>query len=88
VFGTSSGVKTPIDVYDFVGHEGARLINYMSYAADPACVKDLHHLVDPLSRGALHPHHAPSKSWAHAADAGGELRTGGANGKIVLRVTE
>jgi len=49
VFGTSSGVKTPIDVYDFVGHEGGRLINYMSCAADPACVKDLHHLVDLLS---------------------------------------
>jgi len=77
VFGTSSGVKTPIDVYDFVGHEGARLINYMSYAADPACAKDLHHVVDLLSRGALHLHHAPPRSWKHAADAIGELRTGG-----------
>jgi len=58
----------------------------MFYAADSACAKDLHHLVDLIDRGALHPHHASPRSWERAADAIGELRAGGANGKNVLRV--
>jgi NADPH:quinone reductase-like Zn-dependent oxidoreductase len=55
----------------------------MFYAADPASAKDLHHLVDLIDRGALHPHLASPRSWEQAADAIGELRAGG---KIVLRV--
>lgn len=41
VLGTSSGDKTPIDVYDFIGHEGARLVNYMSYADPSPINRDL-----------------------------------------------
>lgn len=32
VLGSSNAEKTPINVYDFFGHEGARLVSYLSYA--------------------------------------------------------
>jgi len=41
----------------------------MFYAADPACAKDLHHLVGLIDRGALHPHHAsPDRDVRAIAD--------------------
>jgi NADPH:quinone reductase-like Zn-dependent oxidoreductase len=50
VFGTTSGVKTPIDVYDFIGHEGARLVSYLSYAHPRPAGPDLQQLVDDWSK--------------------------------------
>jgi hypothetical protein len=41
VLGTSSGEKTPIDIYDFLGHEGARPVSYLSYAEPGPVSADL-----------------------------------------------
>ncbi|MFD0633620.1 zinc-binding dehydrogenase [Catenulispora yoronensis] len=62
VLGTSSGEKTPIDIYDFIGHEGARLISYLSYAQPDAIGQDLQTLVDLVAAGRLH------TTLSHVAD--------------------
>ncbi|GAB0104101.1 zinc-binding dehydrogenase [Nocardia sp. JMUB6875] len=53
VLGSSSGEKAPIDVYNFIGHEGARLQNYISYAATDPDDRDLAILVSLATAGRL-----------------------------------
>ncbi|MTE16388.1 zinc-binding dehydrogenase [Nocardia aurantiaca] len=53
VLGSSSGEKAPIDVYNFIGHEGARLQNYISYAATDPDDVDLAILVSLVAAGRL-----------------------------------
>jgi NADPH:quinone reductase-like Zn-dependent oxidoreductase len=55
VCGNTSGSKTPIDVSDFIGHEGARLVSYFPYAHPQPPGRDLQVLVDLVATDRSHP---------------------------------
>jgi NADPH2:quinone reductase len=86
ILGSSSGAKTPIDVYDFIGHETVRLINYMSYASSPECGNDLHYLATLAAAGELHPLTGTPASWADAANQIQAYRDRRGVAKPILRV--
>jgi NADPH:quinone reductase-like Zn-dependent oxidoreductase len=87
VLGTSSGEKTGLDIYDFVGgHEGARLVSYLSYAQTRPVGPDLRILVDLVAAGKLTPDLGFVKDWAQLTDALAMLRNRAVQGKIVLTI--
>lgn len=53
LIGNSSGTKAQLDVFSFIGHEGATITNYMSYAVDHPERNDLEILVALASNGRL-----------------------------------
>lgn len=55
VLGASSGEKSSINIYDFIGHEGVRLHSYLSYANDGDDAADLAYLVELAAHGKLDP---------------------------------
>ncbi|MDQ3787744.1 MAG: zinc-binding dehydrogenase, partial [Actinomycetota bacterium] len=86
VFGTSSGAKTPIDIYDFIGHEGARLVSYLSYAHPEPPGQDLAVLVDLVATDRLHPTLGFVADWSRLGDALTALDQRRLSGKAVLVV--
>jgi NADPH2:quinone reductase len=74
VFGNSSGDKTPIDIYDFIGHENARLVSYLSYAHPDPASPDLQTLVDLVAAGRLHPTLGHVADWSRLAETLDDLR--------------
>ncbi|MQY07919.1 zinc-binding dehydrogenase [Actinomadura macrotermitis] len=64
VLGTSSGEPGRLAVYDFIGHEGARVQNYISYASTDPVDRDLRILVDLVADGRLHPTIGFSGDWS------------------------
>jgi len=86
VCGTSSGVKTPIDVYDFIGHEGARLVSYLSYAHPRPPGPDLQVLVDLVATDRLHPTLGLVEDWSRLGDVLATLRERRLSGKAVLTI--
>jgi NADPH2:quinone reductase len=86
VCGTTSGVKTPIDVYDFIGHEGARLVSYLSYAHPQPPGPDLQVLVDLVAADRLHPTLGLVADWSRLADVLAALRERRLSGKAVLTI--
>ncbi|SDN20684.1 zinc-binding dehydrogenase [Actinacidiphila guanduensis] len=87
VIGTSSGEKTPIDVYDFIGHEGARLVSYLSYAHPGPPAPDLALLVGLVATGRLHPTLARTCDWTHLPEVLTALRDRRLSGKAVLTIS-
>jgi NADPH:quinone reductase-like Zn-dependent oxidoreductase len=86
VFGTSSQTKTPIDVYDFIGHEGARLVSYLSYAHPEPPGPDLRTLVDLVAADRLHPTLGLVADWALLGDVLSDLEHRRLSGKAVLTI--
>lgn len=87
VYGNSSGDTTSLSVYDFFGHEQARLINYMSYASTDPVDRDLAILVDLIAADRLHPTIGHTADWADLPTALDLLRERKHDGgKIVLTI--
>lgn len=89
-FGNVSGKPSSLNAFAFVGHEGARIQSFLSYAAGPesAIDQDLTLLADLVNRGELHPRIAKVFSWQEAADALKAVEKGDMGGKIILKVHE
>lgn len=86
VFGASSRRKASINLYDFIGHEGARLVSYLSYA-DPSPVgADLRTLVDLVAAGSLRPAVGFQAEWTDMHRALDALRNRTFHGKAVLTI--
>ncbi|MFC5007430.1 zinc-binding dehydrogenase [Dactylosporangium cerinum] len=86
VCGTSSGAKTPIDIYDFIGHEGARLVSYLSYAHPQPPGPDLGILVDLVATDRLHPTLGLAADWSQLDDVLAALQQRRLSGKAVLTI--
>ena len=86
VCGTTSGVKTPIDIYDFIGHEGARLLSYLSYAHSQPPGPDLRTLLDFVATDRLHPTLGLVADWSQLGDVLAALKQRRLSGKAVLTV--
>lgn len=86
VLGTTSREKTPVDVYDFIGHEGVRLVNYMSYADSSPIDADLGVLVDLLASKRLEINLGLCADWTQIDDALDDLRKRTFHGKAVLTI--
>ncbi|MET9914510.1 zinc-binding dehydrogenase [Streptomyces sp. NPDC006476] len=84
LLGTSSGEKTPIDVYDFIGHEGARIVSYLSYAHPRPPADDLRTLTEMVAADRLHPMLGLVEDWTKLNDALAALRGRRIDGKAVL----
>ncbi|HWD78415.1 MAG TPA: zinc-binding dehydrogenase [Kribbella sp.] len=86
VFGASSRGKASINLYDFIGHEGARLVSYLSYA-DPSPVDaDLRTLADLVAAGSLQPAVGFQAGWNQVHRALDGLRNRTFPGKAVLTI--
>ncbi|NMH98129.1 zinc-binding dehydrogenase [Pseudonocardia acidicola] len=83
--GATLGDPTPISLYDFFGHENARLQSYFSYAYGPMG-PDLRILVDLLADGRLRAPVAYVADWTDLKAALEALRERRVAGKIVLTV--
>lgn len=86
VLGTTSGEKTPVDVYDFIGHEGVRLVNYMSYADSSPISADLHLLLELVATKKLETNLGFRADWTQVDDAIDGLRHRKFHGKAVLTI--
>ncbi|WP_214417262.1 zinc-binding dehydrogenase [Sphaerisporangium fuscum] len=84
LIGASSGEKTPIDIYDFIGHEGARIVSYLSYAHPEPPAADLEVLAGLVAAGRLHPTLGLVDDWSKLPDALAALRERRVSGKVVL----
>jgi len=87
ILGSSSGEPGSLTVFDFIGHEGVRLVNFMSYASADPDDRDLAVLVDLIRRDLLHPAIAFSADWAElntAIEGLKEQKISG--GKAILRI--
>lgn len=88
LLGTSSGAKTPIDIYDFIGHENVRLLSYLSYAYPEPPAADLRTLVSLVAAGRLHPTLGRVADWRALPDVLDDLRERRLpGGKAVLTIT-
>jgi len=87
VLGNSSGQPTPVSVYDFFGHEGARLQNYMSYAAGGDDAADLALLVELAAGGRLSAEPGHVADWADLPGVIKQMRDRALpGGKVVLTI--
>ena len=86
VLGTTSGEKTPVDVYDFIGHESARLVNYMSYADTSPISTDLRLLLELVAAKKLETNLGFRADWAQVDAAIDGLRHRKFRGKAVLTI--
>lgn len=84
LIGNSSGRKTPIDIYDFIGHEGARIVSYLSYAYPEPPKPDLQLLVDLVASDRLHPVLGLVTDWTALPEALDAVRDRTITGKAVL----
>lgn len=88
VFGNSSNEPTPVSLYDFFGHEGARLQTFFSYRAGmrESIGEDLAALVSLVARGLLKPRIGFEQDWRQLPQAIAGLRERRFHGKAILRV--
>ncbi len=86
VLGSGSVVKTPINIYDFFGHEGARIVGYLSYACREPPGPDLATLARLVAAGRLDPVLGLVTSWARLHDAITALAQRRLTGKAVLTI--
>jgi NADPH:quinone reductase len=87
IFGASTGERTPISLYDFIGgHENVALHIFLSYASPQPFGPDLQILADMAGRNLLHPHVAMIHPWTEFADALKALQERRTGGKLVLAV--
>ncbi len=86
VLGSSNTEKTPISIYDFFGHEGARLVSYLSYAYPEPPGPDLTTLARLVAAGRLDPAISLTLTWTRLRDALSALAERRISGKAVLTV--
>ncbi|GAA1161398.1 zinc-binding dehydrogenase [Kribbella jejuensis] len=86
VFGASSRRKAAVNLYDFIGHEGARLVSYLSYADPTPVSADLRTLVDLVATGSLQPPVGFQADWNQVHNALEGLRNRTFHGKAVLTI--
>jgi NADPH:quinone reductase len=86
VLGSSSTEKAPISIYDFFGHEGARLVGYLSYAHPEPPGPDLATLAGLAAAGRLDPAVGLTLPWTQLRDALTALAERRISGKAVLTV--
>jgi NADPH:quinone reductase len=86
VLGSSNAEKTPVNVYDFFGHEGARLVSYLSYAYPEPPGPDLNTLTCLVAAGRLDPAVGLTLSWTRLRDARTALAERRISGKAVLTI--
>ncbi len=86
VLGSSNTEKTPISIHDFFGHEGARLVSYLSYAHPEPPGPDLTTLAGLAAAGRLNPAVGLTLPWTHLRDALTALTERRMSGKAVLTV--
>lgn len=83
--GTTSGEPGKVSVYDFIGHEGARIQSFLSYAAG-AVGADLERLVALVAAGRLHPAIGYLDDWKSLPDALAAFADRAFPGKAVLTI--
>lgn len=86
LLGNTSGQPTAISVLDFIGHEGARLVSFLSYASEQPFGPDLQLLVDLAAGGRLHPTLGYTAHWSQLNDAIAAFRERRFSGKAVLTI--
>jgi len=86
VLGSGNPDKTPINIYDFFGHEGARLVGYLSYAHPEPPGPDLITLIGLAAAGRLDPAVGLTLPWTQLRDALTALAERRISGKAVLTV--
>ena len=86
VVGSGNQDKTPINIYDFFGHEGARLVSYLSYAYPEPPGPDLAILVGLVSARRLDPVLGLVDAWTRLPDAIQALTERRITGKAVLTI--
>jgi NADPH:quinone reductase len=86
VLGSGNPEKTPVNIYDFFGHEGARLVSYLSYAYPEPPGPDLAILVSLVAAGRLDPAVSLTLPWTRLRDALTALVERRISGKAVLTV--
>ncbi len=87
VLGSGNPDKTPINIYDFFGHEGARLVSYLSYAHPEPPGPDLTILARLVATGRLDPVLGLLDAWTQLPDAINALTERRITGKAVLTVS-
>lgn len=86
VLGAGSTEKTPLSIYDFFGHEGARVVGYLSYAYPEPPGPDLATLAGLAAVGRLDPGVSLTLPWTRLPDALAALAERRITGKAVLTV--
>jgi NADPH2:quinone reductase len=84
VLGSGNPDKTPINIYDFFGHEGARLVGYLSYAHPDPPGPDLATLTHLVTTGRLDPPIGLLDTWTRLPEAITALTERRISGKAVL----
>jgi NADPH:quinone reductase len=85
LIGTTSGEPGAATIYDFIGHEGARIHAFLSYASGPFG-KDLGLLLSLVATGRLHPTIGYSAGWERLPEALHALADRRVKGKAVLNI--
>ena len=86
VIGSGNQEKTPINIYDFLGHEGARLVSYLSYAYPEPPGPDLAVLASLVSARQLDPVLGLVDAWTRLPEAIQALTERRITGKAVLLI--
>lgn len=86
VLGSGSTEKTPLSIYDFFGHEGARVVGYLSYAYPEPPGPDLATLAGLAAAGRLDPGVSLTLPWTRLPDGLAALAERRISGKAVLTV--
>jgi NADPH:quinone reductase len=84
VLGSGSRDTTPINVYDFFGHEGARIVAYLSYAHPEPPAPDLAILARLVATGQVDPVIGLTTNWTRLQDTITALAQRRLTGKAVL----
>ncbi|OLE22823.1 MAG: oxidoreductase [Catenulispora sp. 13_1_20CM_3_70_7] len=83
--GTTSGEPGTASIYDFIGHEGARIQSFLSYATGPFGT-DLGRLAALIAAGRLHPAIGYLDDWKSLPDALAAFADRAFTGKAVLTI--
>jgi NADPH:quinone reductase-like Zn-dependent oxidoreductase len=89
LYGATDPEPAKLTLLDFIGHEGARILTYFSYASgdERTIGEDLAVLAEMVARGQVRPAIATVVDWHDAERALIALRSGGLAGKAVLVMT-
>jgi NADPH:quinone reductase len=86
VLGSGSLDKTPINIYDFFGHEGARIVAYLSYAHSEPPGQELATLARLVATDRLDPTLGLITNWTRLHEAITALAQRRLTGKAVLTI--
>lgn len=87
LIGSISGEPTPISVFDFLGHEGTRILTYFSYASGGGIDRDLGLLLELLDDGRLSAPIGLVLPWEDLAGGLRALADRQVPGKLVLTIS-